>query len=1024
MKYFSVLLFFLNIICLGFAQQQDIQPQVFKSPLITEGVVTRFSSNLISDSSVQEAINIYFDEDFGIVRRKGFSKYNQSAIGDSESVRGLWDFLSTDGTNFIIALSSNTVYSSIGDNAFTPISSLQSFNIDSDFDAIQYLGKFWITNNIDGLYSWDGSGSAVSISSAPVGSLVEGWRNRIVLSGVSGNLSRLYLSEELDGTNWATGGTASGDPVIFSIGGINGKPITCMYAGYKDLLIAMTEDDIYAVYGFGQDDFAVRHISREVGCIDDKSIKEKEGNLLFLSRRGLEKWSGTEIQRVSEPIRDLFDIIIENSEDLRFLLDTSQSDFEAGNLTANGAGYPVSSTQKPASIEPKKTTFEDAEFLSGSLDISGNFNVSTGSLSNKSFNNTTNEVSEWNQGAFSNTELIGSQLRLKFEDKIENREGVCTFSGETFTIQGWDVNGYPNEGCGSCVPACGGAVNLGFGASGNHQIKILDGAVVKITKTIDVATNPDSTVFTSAELYSAGLVLGNTYTYRAESISDSSNFFAKKDFVWWGGGIDNTTVLNRLLYLIAANGYAPNGTYTSEVFDTEISEPNYYLLQATESKPTNTNITYEMAVSTDGITFDSWTAVLNGADPSVNNKRYFKYRINMSHTENATPTVDDIQIKARGEGTYTSVSFNTEFADSIGGDFDVFISSGTPVFSVRESTDSLSWDSWQAISTSTQIPLTEQYWQYKVDFTTEALITKVILPAAANNTKFIHRCFNIGTNINNWDLFQSSNIQQEGGSINYEVVSSSACASVESPSAGWVTQNNNAEIVVSTNTYLGVRETFVLTKAESVANIQDVQINWNEGGNRPSVASVVYRDRYYVGFTDSNISGQGNNKVAVLDKRDAWTTFDNINCASTVLYNRKWYCGSSTDNGFVYLMDVGQSDDGSDFTSKFRTKAYSFGNEDAEKEFQKLYVSLKTDNSLPEVDIDVYYRLDGSDTRHSLGTINLNEDSSSGILQAKVPFRMSNNLTGRYLDLEFTNTGQKDFTIYNFNIYYKSYPVK
>jgi len=61
---------------------------------------------------------------------------------------------------------------------------------------------------------------------------------------------------------------------------------TCRVQGFS---IRRNEDEIYGVYGFGRNDFVVRTLSTEVGCIEDKSVQEKDGALYWLSRRGIEK---------------------------------------------------------------------------------------------------------------------------------------------------------------------------------------------------------------------------------------------------------------------------------------------------------------------------------------------------------------------------------------------------------------------------------------------------------------------------------------------------------------------------------------------------------------------------------------------------------------------------------------------------------------------------------------------------------------------------------------------------------------
>jgi hypothetical protein len=1003
----------------------------FNIPLLTDGMITRFSAHQIPDNSVQDALNVLFDEDIGIVRRKGYNKYNTSAIGSSTDVRGLWDFTANDGTRYIMAVSNGNLYESDGDGIFATVTGITGLTATAQYDAVQYLGEFWLTNGVNNVKSWDAS-SATDVSTAPKGTMIEGWRNRIIISGVSGNQSRVYLSEELVGSNFTTGATLSTSPVILSIGGVDAKPVKCLYAGYKDTLIVFTEDELYAVYGFGFNDFAVRRVSNEVGCIDDRTVREKDGNLYWLSRRGLEKWRGTEIIRISDPIRNLFDNILSNIADNRFLLDTTQAEWEEGNQVAAGAGYPISSTQIPASIEPEKNTIEDTDFTQGTVSDASDLTAVDGSLTSiPRYTEVIDTEAEFDLGTYADTEY-SSGLKLKFEDALPDFDTAtpCEFAkrGLPPLSTYWTVVNFqsslgqvnpPGE------PFCYYASNTVV-VTAPAFIYILDGVTIKATETVASLPTFTTFTFTRAELVTAGLVFGNTYTYK---ITDGDGTpYMQKNFTWLGGDIVSllfsTGSANVSVYKVDAEEYNSPGTYTSKVFDTSLTTPYYSNFVATETIPANTAITYEFNVSSDGVSFDGWVAVVNGAIPAVNQKRYYKFRVNMSRSTSltvlTTPTVTDVTVKAVNLSTYTSAEFDTTYTSPKGGDFTVTKTGTAVTYEVRQSTDGISWGGWSAQTEDSQIALTQQYWQYRATFTGEVAITQIDLPAIVNSGQYIHKCFNPGT-FTDWGLFQANDITADGGSIAYAVVSGASCGAVELVGASWTAQPNNAKIVVGVNTYIGVRETFTLTAAESQAIVQDVTINFNVGGTSKPLASIVYDDRYLLAF-DSDVGGN-NDKIAILDKRDKWTIFDNITCASMSLYNRKWHCGTSETDGFVYLMDTGFNDDGGDYTASFRTKAYSFGDEDAEKEFDKLYVTLKTDATEPVIDITVSYVLDDSTSSNSLGTIALDEDSDAGILNAKVPFPLTQNLTGRYLDLEFSNTGQRDWTIFNTSVYFTLHPI-
>ena len=155
------------------ASAQDAPLERFAVPGFTAGVVSRYSPILIPDNSVQAAVNVYFDE-LGISRRKGFSQFNSAALTDTKSVRGVWSFTADDGTRYLVALSSQTLYKAPTTGVFTAITA-STFSALSDMDAVAYLGKIWFANGIDAMSNWNGASgvtSTATISEAPLGSMI------------------------------------------------------------------------------------------------------------------------------------------------------------------------------------------------------------------------------------------------------------------------------------------------------------------------------------------------------------------------------------------------------------------------------------------------------------------------------------------------------------------------------------------------------------------------------------------------------------------------------------------------------------------------------------------------------------------------------------------------------------------------------------------------------------------------------------------------------------------------------------
>src|SRR5258708_5825487 len=115
------LLFLLFFSSYSWSQTPTDQDKVFSlnlpgSPKFSDcGLITRTSGNLtegISPACFQSVNNLYYDEDYSLSRRGGYSKYNITACTGSQAIKGLWPFNSTNGTSYLVAFSSNSMYSS------------------------------------------------------------------------------------------------------------------------------------------------------------------------------------------------------------------------------------------------------------------------------------------------------------------------------------------------------------------------------------------------------------------------------------------------------------------------------------------------------------------------------------------------------------------------------------------------------------------------------------------------------------------------------------------------------------------------------------------------------------------------------------------------------------------------------------------------------------------------------------------------------------------------------------------------
>jgi hypothetical protein len=894
--------------------QQDAGESVFPLPPFTEGMTTRYSANAIPDGALTDATNVVLDEDIpGIpVNRLGYAKYNTTAIPNSKSVRGLWPFDATDGTHYIVAMSSSAFYKSSGDGTWTAISGLSGFSSSKDFDCTQTIGKLWCANG-DVVFWFDGSSTA-TVSTAPLGDKINHFRNRVLEAGISGQKARLRMSGELDGTDWTTN-TLSSSPVNIAVGGVDdGQGITCLMGAFQDVFLIGKLDSLWGLYGFDRRDFELREISREVGCLEQRSVQEKNNCLYWLSKRGIEKFCGAMIERVSDPIRDQIDTIIATAGNARSALDTTESDFEAGNLAASGPGARLSSTITPNSVVPSSWSITDTAFagtFSSAAVISGSLQISTGApFYNAGFEH--GDLSNWTAVNFS---TAGSLMWGDFSARAQSNFSSCVSAG--------------NAGV-----QCRNNLDV-YDAATNTLIYSTHSVALFKPITITAAMLNEST---TAQIYVKAYD-GNYSSYSLTSAAFTNwadGFtFLFDDTCHLGG--NHGCILEFDMYEHADGVGFSSATFVSQTFDTSFSTPTWGLFSSTftQSLAGGTSVYFQTQVSGDGSSWDGLAGDTDTVRLANAAKRYIRYKVTIQQ------------------------------------------SSSTLVGSIG----------------------------------TVGLL-------AETTGYFISQCRTPGSSITSWGLFTCNSVAN-GGVLSLAISTGTNCDSVTRATATWTAQANSSVISVATAAAVAYRVLFSIDAATQTPTLQDCTINWTEGATRPPVASSVYRDRYHLAYTSATNSTAVNDHELVLDKNDKWTLFDDHNCYSLALYNRKLYCGASTSSGQVWQQDVGTDDDGASYTSRIRTKAFNLGSPERRKDFKKVYIDLSpAPDASSVISLTGRYYLDRSTVPYSLGSLDLNEDP--GTLQTgKFPFPLDQKTDGRYIQLELESSGKNQpWSLYGGRLYY------
>lgn len=923
------------------------------------GLVTRYSPNLLQPNCFQSVANVLFDSNGSMDRRNGYAAYNLTACTGSQPIKGLWPFFATDGTKYLIAFSSNSLFYSNGDGTCKAISALPSLCSTCEMQCVQAFGQLNCTDGTDAAFQTDVNSTA-TLTGAPAGTLISSYQNRLVMAGVSGNQTYVYLSGFLNAKDWTLNlyPNLSTSPVQIPISNNNdGAKINCLMGTYQGCFYVGRDYDLYQLCGESNQNFTLTNFSREVGCVEPKSIQEVNNVLYWLSKRGAEALTGTQINPVSYPIEPTINQIIAAAGNSRSLTLTSQADWQSGNLTASGPGAAMSATISPGDVVPTTwsvtTSGLGADGLMIDVDTTTN---ALGKMTNFDGGNLNSNGVVWtaqrgNIYPDSNNRVTGSTVPngnyALMTTTVAITTGTWSFtyvstiavsaSGVVFTMvsTGTDYTAV-NSASVRVTPLASlntvdycvyvGSVGLAspctFNPPGAHVAGLNDGTakVFAVTKStqgfISISVN-------------GVIVVTGTDTYNASTTTYTSLRFNS-------GGGSNEIAAQHVGHIILPYMY---DNQVSSIYDTSLATPTWGTYAVAMTSMSTSSVTFSVQASTanDGGGFQALVSQSSGVKIVAANKRYIRHHVFRSAPESvSTSSVTTISLLAETTGYYIT----------------------------------------QCVQAST--------------------------PSAWGN-------FNVDGVTN-------------GGSFTFYLSTGGTCAATQGSTATWTTQTANSAIVVSTATnYIAARVLFTIDVATEVPTLNDITFNWNNGSSRPPTASASYKDRYYLFYTTSTTGTPVNDHAAVFDYNKKWTLFDDINAYSATLYLNQLYTGDSNSTGKIFLQDSGQSDNGGNFTESFTTPDLDGGDPWSFKQFKRAYFMISAPNANAAASqIACNYSLDGSTKTYSLNYTTITEaPESTGYYIAKFPFAAGTPNLGHWINLACSYVGANGpLSIYGIKIVY------
>lgn len=651
------------------------------------GFISRFSPNLIPPNCLQSVNNVLFDADWSMSRRNGYTVYNSTPC-TNQPIKGMWPFYADTGAKYLISFSSGQMFYSAGDGGCTSIPGLAGLSTADEMSCVQSLGYLWCTNGVDPVFKTNVISTAV-VSNAPRGTLISAFRNRILISGVVGSQTELYLSGELNGDDWALNlyPNLSTSPAIIDISGVNdGDSVNCLLGQFQNQFLIGRNSDMYALSGYSNQDFALRKISQEIGCIEPKSVQEVNNVLYWLSRRGVESYTGTQITPASYPIEPTINQIISATANNRTFTVKSYQDWAAGNECAAGNGSCLSVNRVPGNLTTSlwtQQTDTQAEWEAGTVD--------------SQLTTTSNP----NSVQFSTISTLITNGNFDTYD-ITNWTCQSTTCGPTNTGCGYNPTDYYESG--HLFRAGGYALANINGASQPNDVQILRASDNAVLATPVVCTIGDpGCAGGTIDLVALGLSTqtlrirfgghGNctaVYLLSSPFVGVSSISYVGYRFV--DDSPEHMNIGWSGLQQVRVNSYfdssqsSATATYFSPLYDTGFSTPIGGNFLATISTPTGTNITFAARGCTDALTCKDWTPININDQIPFNDEFWQIMSTFTTQVSTKTPVLSLEYLKATTTGYYISEcvqpstittwgSFRVDAVEN-GGSFDFWLSTG------------------------------------------------------------------------------------------------------------------------------------------------------------------------------------------------------------------------------------------------------------------------------------------------------------------------------------------------------------
>lgn len=348
-------------------------------------------------------------------------------------------------------------------------------------------------------------------------------------------------------------------------------------------------------------------------------------------------------------------------------------------------------------------------------------------------------------------------------------------------------------------------------------------------------------------------------------------------------------------------------------------------------------------------------------------------------------SIDDVRTLSTGTFTSQIYNFGSQSALYSAPSFTYSVNVSTPSFVIQTSTSPTGVFSTAVNNSTSTSAFGSQYFRYVVTFSPiqgdigTSLFNSISILARSSGT-YRSAVYN-APNLTSFASLAVT-MQDNGGSHTFYMRSSTSTFTVNSSTPAWTAQPANTTISIASGTYFQVRDDFSMTAATHTPTLNDFSVSWREGTPRQPMASVVADKRYILSFSTTTTVNK-NTGTLVLTKGPVWSFWD-IPAGSLLSHRGAYYFTNNSDNGKVYTLFSGTSDDTAAINSYVKTKDFALGDITQDKLMDSFYLIF---DSKGATNITTKYFLDRQSTEYSLASVL--QDETDGLVTAKLNFPLA-----------------------------------